>query len=94
MSVTKQVIIPSSPADREKIRRVMKAISDSLTRIESERELIRDEVAALEDEYDIPKKYLNRMARTFHKQNFQDLVVEQDDFATLYETVVELNVKE
>lgn len=91
---TKQITIPSSPADREKIRSVLRTVSESMTRIEAEKELIRDEIAALAEEFDIPKKFLNRMARTYHRQNFKDVVEEQDDFETLYETIVELNVKE
>ena len=91
---TKQIIIPSSPADREKIRRVLRTVSESMTRIEAEKDLIKEEIAALAEEFDIPKKFLNRMARTYHRQNFKDVVEEQDDFETLYETVVEMNVKE
>jgi len=85
------VVIPSSPADREKIRRVMCTISDSLTRIEAERDIIKDELNALVEEFEIPKKFLSKMSRTYHRQNFQDLVGESDDFQSLYETVLELN---
>jgi hypothetical protein len=85
------VIIPSSPEDREKIRRVLRTVSDSMTRIEAEKDLIKDEIGALVEDFEIPRKFLNKMARTFHRQNFKDIVDEQDDFATLYETVVELN---
>ena len=91
---TKQVIIPSNPADREKIRRVMRTVSESMTRIEAEKDLIKDEIAALAEEFEIPKKFLNRMARTYHRQNFKDVVDEQEDFEKLYETIVELNAKE
>jgi len=91
MAQPKQVIIPSDPAAREKIRRVLRTVSDSFTRIEAERDLIKDEISALIEEYEIPRKFLNRMARTYHKQNFKDVVIEQDDFQTLYESVVELN---
>ena len=81
---TKQVIIPSNPADREKIRRVMRTVSESMTRIEAEKDLIKDEIAALAEEFEIPKKFQNRMARTYHLQNVKDVVDEQNDFENNY----------
>jgi len=88
---TKEVFIPTSPEDREKIRRVIRTVSDSFTRIEAEKKLIKDEISALVEQFEIPRKFLNRMARTYHRQNFKDVVDEQDDFEILYESVVELN---
>lgn len=84
-----QVIIPSNPADREKIRRVMDTVSDSFTRIEAEKELIKDEIGALVEEFKIPRKFLNRMARIYHRKNFKDVMDEQENFETLYESVLE-----
>lgn len=88
MAIEQEIIIPSSPADQEKIRRVLQTISDSFTRIEAERELIKDEIDALAEDFDIPKKFLSRMARTFHRQNFDQVSNEQSNFETLYETIV------
>lgn len=81
------VIIPSSLEDRRKIRGALVEISDSLTRISAERDLIKDIVAMLSDNYGLPKKQVNKMARVYHKQSFDTEVAEQDDFQTLYETI-------
>lgn len=88
MATQQQVVIPSNPSDLEKIRRVMRTVSDSYTKIEAERDLVKDEIGALVDEFKIPRKFLNKMARTYHRQNFDAVVDEQDDFQALYETVV------
>lgn len=85
---TPEVTLPSSPADQEKIRRVLQTISDSLTRIESERELIKDEVDALAEEYDLKKKYINKLARTFHRQNYDEQAVEHEQFSRMYEELM------
>lgn len=94
MKIEQELIIPSSPKDQEKIRRVLQTISESYTRIESEKDLIKDEIDALAEEFKIPKKFLNKMARTFHRQNFDQQVGEQEDFTQLYETIVRLNAGE
>jgi hypothetical protein len=87
--MTKDYVIPSNPADIEKIRRVMNTVSDCFTRIEAERDLIKDEIGALVEEFEIPRSVLNRMARIHHKQNFEQVVSETEEFGAFYEKVME-----
>jgi vacuolar-type H+-ATPase subunit D/Vma8 len=81
------VIIPSSPEDRKKIRGALEEISNSLTRIEAERELIKEIIQDVEDKFELPKKYTRKVAKIFHKQNFAEVKTEQEDLETIYETV-------
>ena len=46
----------SNPADKVKIKKMMGEISDSYTRIEAERDLIKDTINALAEDYEIEKK--------------------------------------
>ena len=81
------VIVPSSPEDRKKIKDALIEISASLTRMEAERDLIKDILVEVEDKFELPKKYTRKLARIYHKQNYAEIRQEQDDVATLYETV-------
>ena len=81
------VIVPSSPDDKKKIRQALQEISDSLTRMEAERDLIKDILQTVEDNYKIKKKYTRRLAKVFHKQNFNQVQQDQQDLETLYESV-------
>jgi len=81
------VIIPSSPEDRKKIRGALEEISNSLTRIEAERDLIKDILQDVEDKFELPKKYTRKVAKIFHKQNFKEVQEEQSELETIYETV-------
>ena len=81
------VIVPSSPEDKKKIRQALQEISDSLTRMEAERDLIKDILQTVEDNYKIKKKYTRRLAKVFHKQNFNQVKQDQQDLETLYESV-------
>lgn len=78
----------SCQEDREKIKNALNAISASLTTIEAEKDLIKDIVKEIVDEYDLPKRTVNKMAKVYHKQNFSEEVATNDEFETLYEEVV------
>lgn len=81
------VVVPSSPEDKKKIRQALQEISDSLTRMEAERDLIKDILQTVEDNYKIKKKYTRRLAKVYHKQNFNQIQQDQQDLETLYESV-------
>ena len=81
------VIVPSSQEDKKKIRQALQEISDSLTRMEAERDLIKDILQTVEDNYKIKKKYTRRLAKVYHKQNFNQVQQDQQDLETLYESV-------
>lgn len=79
----------SSPEDRKKIKDALQEISNSMTRIEAERDLIKDVKAALFEDYkdNLSKKQIAKMARVYHKQNFQEEVASHEQFETLYEEI-------
>jgi archaellum component FlaC len=81
------VILPSSPEDRKKIMNAVQEISNSLSRIESERDLIKEILADVEDKFELPKKYTRKVAKIYHKQNISQIQQEQEDLVSIYETV-------
>lgn len=81
------VIIPSSEEDRKKIRGAMEEISNSYTRVEAERDFVKDAINALSEEVDIPKNILRKMAKIYHKQNITDVVSEVEDIEALMESI-------
>jgi siroheme synthase (precorrin-2 oxidase/ferrochelatase) len=81
------VTLPSSPEDRKKIRQALQEISDSLTRIEAERDLIKDILQTVEDNFELPKKYTRKVAKIYHKQNINEVKAENEELETIYETV-------
>lgn len=81
----------SNPADQVKIKKMLSEISDSFTRIEAERDLVKETIEALSEDFEIEKKILRKMARIFHKQNYSAVEAEQEELALLYESVVGVN---
>jgi|TARA_A200000159_G_scaffold136520_1_gene136172 hypothetical protein len=85
--MTNSIIIPSSDADKQRIKGAMEEISNAYTRIEAERDFIKEAIVALSEDVDIPKKYLSKMATMYHKNNVSEVVAEIEDIEALIETI-------
>lgn len=70
--------------DLKSIKDSLKEISNEMTIIDQHKQAIKDIKDALYDAHKIPKKVLNRMAKTYHKQSFQEEVTEDNEFEALY----------
>lgn len=81
------VIVPTSPEDIRRIRSYLDEISGSMTRIASERDLIKEIIENAHAAFNIPKKTFRKMAKIHHNNAFDAEVVEHEDFVSLYETV-------
>ena len=89
--MTKEIVIPSSPADLKVIKSAVQEIVDCMIRISAERDAIKDIVTSVVEKYEgIPKKYVNRLAKVQFKQSFDKEVTEADDFSDLYTAVNEV----
>ena len=88
MAVQQLTINQLSQPDREKLFKIIKECSDSLTRIEGENDFIKESVAAASKNMQLPKKLVARLVKVYHKQNFDEEVAVHEQFETLYESVV------
>ena len=79
----------SNPTDRLKIKKMLAEISGSMTRVSAERDLIRETIKEMSDQFQLPKRTLSRMAKVYHKQNFTQEVADHEEFETLYENIVQ-----
>lgn len=79
--------IPSSPADRKAILDCMKEISGSMTRIDGERDFIREAIKNICEEQNLSKKTFRKMVKAYHKQNFNTEVEEHEEFEVMYQTI-------
>lgn len=78
----------TNPADKQKLLGVLKECSASKTRMEAERDLVKEAVGNISKELQLPKKIINKMVKVYHKQNFDEEVAVQDQFETLYQNIV------
>lgn len=75
----------SNPKDKEKLKAAVKEMSDSMTRIDAERDLQKDIVDKIADEVGIEKKHVKKFATMYHKQNFNEVQTEFEEVSSLYE---------
>jgi predicted translin family RNA/ssDNA-binding protein len=66
-------------------------ISGSFTRIEAERDLIKETIKDMSQQFNLSKRQLNKMAKVYHKQNFTSEQEEYVEFENLYTSIVESN---
>ena len=77
----------SNPSDRKAVYDALREISNSMTRMEAERDLIKETLNMVKDQFELPPKYTRKLAKIYHKQNFQELKAEQAEVEDLYEKI-------
>ena len=78
----------SNPEDQKKLLDVLRECSASMTRIEGEKDYIKESVNDICKKLDLPKQLVSRMVKVYHKQNYDEEVAVHEQFETLYETIV------
>lgn len=81
------VTIPSDPAVKKAIIASLHDISNLKTQASAFNDTIKEAIKAAAEKYEIPKKYFERMATTYHAGTFEKAQQESDDFFTLYESI-------
>jgi hypothetical protein len=88
MAVQQLSINQLSQPDREKLFKIIKDCSDSLTRIDGEQDFIRESITETSKQMQLPKKLVAKLVKVYHKQNFDEEVAVHEQFETLYESVI------
>jgi len=87
------VIIPSSPEDRKKILAALNEGSDSLTRIAGERELLKEIIDTVSEDFDLPKKYVRKMINVHYKSSIISVNAENEELVELYTAVTGIELE-
>jgi hypothetical protein len=85
---TTEVVVPSNPADRKKLRGMLEEIVLVLQKNDDNRvaiKIIKDEI---KKQFNLAPKYSGRLAGAMHKDNFAEQQASQTDFEFLYDAVV------
>jgi hypothetical protein len=81
----------NNPELKKAIKDFCSEMSSSMARAEAEREYQREAVKIFHEEHEVDKKLLRKMAKAYHKQNFQTTVAEQEEFEITYSKVFEVD---
>lgn len=72
----------------KRLRKGLSEISDVMTMKEAQNDTMKEIVDHLFEELKIPKSLIRKMAQTYHKRNFNEVVAEQEEFQLIYEGIV------
>lgn len=78
----------TNDADKKKLLDCLRECSASMTRMEGESDYIKESVATVAKNLQLPKKLVTKMVKVYHKQNYDEEVATHEQFETLYETIV------
>jgi len=81
--------VTSNPEERKALKMMIVEMTNSLERIQSEKEHMKDIAEAAEEKFMIKKKFVTKMARTMFAHSYADLQSENESFEILYESVIE-----
>jgi len=62
-------------------------ISNSMTRQQGEKDLVKEILTDLKDQFELPPKLARKLAKAFHKRNLDEVRAEHEEFEETYETV-------
>jgi hypothetical protein len=74
-------------AQKKGIRNCLDEISNSLTRIEGERDNIKSIVDRCAEEFQMNKRITRKLARIYHKRNIEEERAEQEEIHATYDLV-------
>lgn len=72
-------------SDKKDIKTVMGDLTDSMIRISSEKEFIKESIAEMAEKYQIDKKALKKVATILYKQNISEVQAAASEVEDLYE---------
>lgn len=74
-----------NPTEKKAVAAAIQEMSDSMTRIEAERELMKDITDATHEKYGVEKKHFKKVTSLYHKRNLDEVRGEQETVESLYE---------
>jgi len=83
-----QFVIPSNQNDRKRINDALKEICGHLTIKSAADDSIKDIADMLKEDYDMPRRTCNRLARTMHAQDFADKLADFEDFEAEFDVLI------
>lgn len=88
MTINQLGINELTTEDQSTLLDTIRSCSDSMTRIAGEQTLIKEMTKKVAKDLGIPKPLINKMVKVYFKQNYDEEVAIQEQFESLYQTVV------
>lgn len=74
--------------DKKELKSILQEISNSMARMDGEKDYIKEAIKSASDKFNINKKILKKMAVVYHRNSFTDEISQAEEFQTMYESVL------
>ena len=74
--------------DKKKLKGILVELSNSMTRMDAERDFIKETIDIASKDFNMNKKILRKMAKVYHRNNYINEIMEMEEFQEKYESVV------
>ena len=90
MGHNKPFVSPNSLSndEKKKLKNVIYAINDSMTRVSGERDLQKEAITEICDELGVDKKLVRKMAKAYFMANYNTIVEEEKNFQDFYDSII------
>ncbi|MBT6472487.1 MAG: hypothetical protein HOK52_14650 [Candidatus Marinimicrobia bacterium] len=78
-------LLPSNPKEQDKIRGALKELSDCKTRMDSEKELMKEIADNLKEDFGLSRRLVNSMVATYMEGNYINKLSEMEAQIEEYE---------
>lgn len=85
----KGVHVLNDVEERRKFRNKLNDVAAQMQMITDRREVIKESISEIAEEYGIDKKYIRRLSTTIHKANYSEQQQQNRAFEAFYEIVFE-----
>lgn len=82
------IVLPSTPADRQKIKNAIIEGANSLVKIDAEKDAIKAICDSLKEDYELPPAIVKQMIRVYHKQNLAEVAGKAETLVEMYEELL------
>ena len=80
--------VPSDPEERKLLKTMLAEMTKNLADADKQKEYMKETADSIYSQFGIPKKIINKLARTMYKRSYADLQAENEDFEFLYEALI------
>lgn len=77
----------SSPSEIQTLQGFISELSDSMYRVEAEKDLQKDIVARAQEELGLKRALVNKLATIYHNQTIDKVVAEREEIEELYHSL-------
>lgn len=80
--------ISLSPADKKKLLGNLDEISNAMTRISAEKDLLKEIYEKMQEDFEIPKKVGRKLGKAYFKRDIETQVAETNEVSDLYDSIM------